>query len=62
MTAEEGELERKLDKFYKDIDQCDEPVIRNLIYRLEIDPKKIDKLKKERTLMSTEEKFKYMLT
>ena len=30
--------------------------------RLEIDPKKIDKVKKERTLMSNEEKFKYMLT
>lgn len=32
------------------------------MYKLEIDPKKIDKVKKERTLMSLEDKFKYMLS
>lgn len=52
----------KYEQMIQEAERNDEPVEKKIIYRLEIDPQKIDKVKKERTLMSNEDKFKYMLT
>lgn len=52
----------KYELMIQEAERTDEPVEKKIIYRLEIDPQKIDKVKKERTLMSNEDKFKYMLT
>ena len=61
-TVQEEEFDKKWDKFIKEVDHDEDQVKKPHFYRLEINPKKIDKLKKERTLMSAENKFKYMLT
>ena len=61
-TVHEEEFDKKWDKFIKEVDEDEDQVKKPHFYRLEINPKKIDKLKKERTLMSAENKFKYMLT
>jgi DNA excision repair protein ERCC-3 len=52
----------KYEQMIQEAERNDEPVEKKIIYRLEINPQKIDKVKKERTLMSNEDKFKYMLT
>lgn len=54
-------LER-FEKLIQDYEESNEKIERRTIYRLEINPKKIDKVKEERTKMSNEDKFKYMLT
>lgn len=59
------ENEKYLEKYEQMIQENEDQdriVEKREIYRLEIDPTKIDKVKTERTNMSTEEKFKYMLT
>lgn len=50
------------ENFIRDIDDDNIKPVKQKLYKLEIDPKKIDKVKKERTMMSAEDKFKYMLT
>lgn len=52
----------KYEQMIQEADRIDEPIEKKIIYRLEINPQKIDKVKKERTMMSNEDKFKYMLT
>jgi DNA excision repair protein ERCC-3 len=52
----------KYEQMIQEAERNDEPVEKKIIYRLEINPQRIDKVKKERTLMSNEDKFKYMLT
>ena len=52
----------KYEQMIMDKDEEEREVEKKIIYRLEIDPKKIDKVTKERLLMTNEDKFKYMLT
>jgi DNA excision repair protein ERCC-3 len=52
----------KFEDYVREIEDDEVRVAPKKMYKLEIDPKKIDKVKKERTLMSLEDKFKYMLS
>lgn len=61
-TKHYNEFVENFENFVRDIEEEKVKVVPKKMYKLEIDPKKIDKVKKERTLMSLEEKFKYMLS
>ena len=52
----------RYEQMIQENEEQDEVVVKKTVYRLEIDPQKIDKVKTERANMSNEEKFKYMLT
>ena len=61
-TKHYDDFVEEYENFIRDIDDENVKPKKKKLYKLEIDPKKIDKVKKERTLMSNEDKFKYMLT
>ena len=62
MKADYEDFIEEYEDYLKDIETDENRVKKKKMYKLEIDARKIDKVKKERTMMSNEEKFKYMLT
>jgi DNA excision repair protein ERCC-3 len=61
-TREGDVFQERLEQLIAEQEEEDKEVQKKIIYRLEIDPKKIDKVTKERLAMTNEDKFKYMLT
>ena len=62
LLREKDDFFEKYEKLINEVEEYEMEVPSRMVFRLEIHPKMIDKVKTERTNLSSEDKFKYMLT
>src|SRR3990167_5482124 len=62
LIREKDDFIEKYEKLINEVEEYEDSLPARTVFRLEIHPKMIDKVKTERTNLSSEDKFKYMLT